>query len=104
MANAEMFEVTVVYALPERQVVKALTVEAGTTVYQAAAQSGLAAEFGLDLEQLELGVFGKAEKAPKERVLKAGERVEIYRPLLIDPKEARKARAEKVRKAKLQQG
>ncbi len=99
-----MIEVTVVYALPERQVVKTLTVEAGTTLYQAAERSGLAGEFGLDLASLELGVFGKVEKAPQERVLKAGERVEIYRPLLIDPKEARKARAEKVRKAKLQKG
>lgn len=97
-----MIRVTVVYALPDEQRVRALEVPAGTTVYAAAEQSGLASEAGLELDGVELGVFGKVEKAPRERVLQDGERVEIYRPLLIDPKEARKARAEKVRKARLQ--
>lgn len=45
-----------------------------------------------------MGVFGKAEPAPAQRVLVDGERVEIYRPLKIDPKAARKARAQRAGK------
>jgi putative ubiquitin-RnfH superfamily antitoxin RatB of RatAB toxin-antitoxin module len=55
---------------------------------------------GLDLSGCPLGIFGKAVSQPQERVLLEGERVEIYRPLLADPKEVRKLRAEKAAKAK----
>jgi putative ubiquitin-RnfH superfamily antitoxin RatB of RatAB toxin-antitoxin module len=99
MANAEL-AVEVVYALPEQQVVVALNVPAGSSLYEAARLSGLAERFGFELEAAGLGVFGKLEKAPRERVVRAGERVEIYRPLLIDPKAARQARADKARAAR----
>lgn len=54
----------------------------------------------LDLESAPLGIFGKAVPKPAERVLQSGERVEIYRPLIADPKEVRKQRAAKAKAAK----
>lgn len=96
----DLIAVEVAYALPEQQQIIALKVAAGTTALAAARQSGIAGLFGgLDLEQLPMGVFGKAVDAASH-VLAAGDRVEIYRPLLIDPKESRKARADKVKSAR----
>lgn len=91
----------VVYALPERQLVLSLTLPAGSSLLAAAEAALAGGQLPLQsLEGLELGVFGKLEKEPAQRVLQDGERVEIYRPLLVDPKEARKARAARVRAAK----
>lgn len=88
----------VVYALPDRQCLIGLDVAPGTTMLEAARQSGIAGRFpGLELEKASMGVFGKAEPDPACRVLVAGERVEIYRPLKLDPKAARRARAERAR-------
>ena len=65
-------------------------------MYDAVVQSGIADKFaGLDVDAVPMGVFGKAERKPKERVLEEGERVELYRPLIADPKEVRKKRAAK---------
>lgn len=92
---AHSIRVEVVFALPDRQRVIALDVDAGTTLYDAVRQSGIAAEFpGLvDLERSPVGVFGKLEKNARSRVLDDGDRVEIYRPLLFSPNARRKARA-----------
>lgn len=91
-----MIQIEVAYALPEKQMIIPLTVKKGTTMYDAVVQSGIAAKFeGLDVEAVPMGVFGKAERKPKERVLEEGERVELYRPLIADPKEVRKKRAAK---------
>lgn len=88
--------VEVVYALADKQKLLRLTVPHGTTVRQAALQSGMQAHFpDLDLHNSPLGIFGKAVSKPDERVLEEGERVEIYRPLIADPKEVRKQRAAK---------
>jgi len=90
----DMIKVEVAYALPEKQMLIPLQVKRGTTMFEAAVQSGIANKFeGLDLESAPMGVFGKAERKPKERVVEDGERVEIYRPLIADPKEVRKKRA-----------
>lgn len=87
-----MLEIEIVYGLADRQVLKSMTVAKGTTVREAALKSGLEVEFPeLDLQQAPLGIFGKAVK--DETVLRDGDRIEIYRPLLIDPKEARRKRA-----------
>ena len=87
-----MLEIEIVYGLADRQVLKGMTVAEGTTVREAALQSGLEEEFPeLDLQQAPLGIFGKAVK--DETVLHDGDRIEVYRPLLIDPKEARRKRA-----------
>jgi len=88
--------VEVAYALPERQRILALKVPAGTTMLDAAERSGIARLFeGLDLASAKMGIFGKAVADPRVHVLADGDRVEIYRPLTADPKEARKARARK---------
>lgn len=92
--SEEMIEVEVAYALPDRQELISLRVAAGTSMYDAAVQSKIEEKFpGLELSGTPMGIFGKAERKPKERVLLAGERVEIYRPLIADPKEVRKRRA-----------
>jgi len=94
---SESIDIEVAYALPERQLICALSVPLGTTALEAVTLSGIEAQFeNLVLEENpRLGIFGKAVKA--DHVLKPGERVEIYRPLLIDPKEVRKRRAEEAR-------
>ena len=70
---------------------------AGTSAREAVLLSGIAEAFpGLDVQGCPLGIFGKLLARP-ERVLEAGERVEIYRPLIADPKEVRKQRAARAR-------
>lgn len=93
--------VEVVYALPEKQKLLKLGMPAGTTVREAAIRSAMDSYFpGLDLATCPLGIFGKAVAKPEERVLEDGERVEIYRPLIADPKEVRKQRAAKAAQAR----
>jgi putative ubiquitin-RnfH superfamily antitoxin RatB of RatAB toxin-antitoxin module len=100
MAGADI-GIEVACALPERQLLLALTVPAGTTLLQAVARSRILEQFpALAPATLCYGVFGKREKKPEERVLQDGDRVEIYRPLLIDPVEARRARAARARAAR----
>ena len=93
---ADMIKVEVAYANPDKQKILALDVPLGTTVYQAAAMSGILKEFPeINLEESKMGLFGKAVRAPKDEVLREMDRVEIYRPLTIDPKVARANRAAK---------
>jgi putative ubiquitin-RnfH superfamily antitoxin RatB of RatAB toxin-antitoxin module len=88
--------VEVAYALPQRQALLAVDVPAGTTAIEAARLSGVAGQFeDIDLDNAKLGIFGKLV-APGQ-VLQEGDRVEIYRPLIADPKEVRKARAARVK-------
>lgn len=88
-----MLNIEIVYALPDRQVLKTMQVSAGTTVREAALQSGLEAGFPeLDVQTVKLGIFGKLVK--DDTVLREKDRVEMYRPLLIDPKEARRKRVQ----------
>ena len=89
---SETIDVEVAYALPDKQSIVPLTVPEGTTALAAAQQSGLDQQYeGLSLEDAKLGIFGKA--VSPGQVLREGDRVEIYRPLIADPKEVRKARA-----------
>ena len=89
--------IEIAFALPERQAVVALSVPLGTTASEAVALADLPARFpDLPAETLsgaDLGIFGKRLRAPQAHRLRAGDRVELYRPLLIDPKRARLARA-----------
>lgn len=95
----KMIAIEVAYALPEQQRIVAVEVPTGTTAYDAVVQSNITRFFpAIDLENAKLGIFGKAIKSTQEVV--AGDRIEIYRPLIADPKASRKARAEKVKKAK----
>ncbi|MEX1670473.1 RnfH family protein [Zhongshania guokunii] len=99
--NSKTIHVEVAYALPDKQRIVALELPEGTTVRAAALQSGLDKQFvELDLSAVDLGVFGKGVSKPEEQVLKNGDRVEIYRPLIVDPKEVRKQRAAKVKARK----
>ena len=96
MAEPGEIAIEVAYALPERQRILALKVPVGTTMLDAAERSGIARVFGgLDLATAKMGIFGKAVADPRRHVLADGDRVEVYRPLTADPKEARKARARK---------
>jgi putative ubiquitin-RnfH superfamily antitoxin RatB of RatAB toxin-antitoxin module len=96
MSNEEKIRVEVAYALPHKQALLEIQVAAGTTVLEAAQQSGIADKFdGVDLENAKFGIFGQVV-APRQ-VLRDGDRVEIYRPLIADPKEVRKARAERAK-------
>lgn len=93
---AKMIGVEVAYALPHKQMILALDVPVGTSVLEAAKLSGITAEFPeLQLESAKMGIFGKALPNPAAEEIRAGDRVEIYRPLLIDPKQARLNRAAK---------
>ncbi|MBD1553780.1 RnfH family protein [Pseudomonas typographi] len=86
--------VEVVHAAVDAQVLIALQVPQGTTASEALVLAGLAERFaGLDIAHCPVGVFGKLIKAPDEYVLQAGDRVEVYRPLLADPMEVRRQRA-----------
>ena len=82
-------DVEVIYALAEKQVLVRLRLPAGATVEEAVRRSGLLEKFAeIDPAGGKVGVFGRL--APLDRVLEAGDRVEIYRPLLADPKEVRR--------------
>jgi putative ubiquitin-RnfH superfamily antitoxin RatB of RatAB toxin-antitoxin module len=84
--------IEVAYALPDKQHVISLQVSQGTTIEQAVQLSGILDEFpDIDLTKNKLGIFGKLKKADVE--VREGERVEIYRPLIADPKQVRKQRA-----------
>lgn len=94
-------EVEVVYAQAGEQRLLCLRVPVGTTVREAALRSAMDEHFpGLDLSSAPLGIFGRLVAKPEERLLEAGDRVEIYRPLLADPKEVRKARAARAKAAR----
>jgi hypothetical protein len=89
-------QVEVAYATPERQEIVPVRVAEGASMLDAVRQSGIGDLFpGLDPESVDMGIFGKVVKEPAEHVLREGDRVELYRPLKIDPKQARKNRAQK---------
>ena len=80
------------YAKPDEQLILKLDVVPGTTLQQAIEQSGILDRFPeIDPTRLKAGVFGKLKKL--DQTLRAGDRVEIYRPLIADPKQVRKQRA-----------
>lgn len=89
------FQVEVAYALPHTQILKKLNVPAGCTVKQALILSGILNQFPeIDLTRNKLGIFGKITQP--NTFLQPYDRIEIYRPLIIDPKDARRIRAKKI--------
>lgn len=99
-----MINVEVAYALPDVQKIIPLKVEEGCTAYEAVIRSRIVDIFPeIDPESAPMGIFAKAIRDPKTEVLKEGQRVEIYRPLVIDPKQARANRAAKLKAEKEQQ-
>ncbi len=86
--------VEVVYALPENQYQRTVTLEEGSTIEQAIVASGLLElRRDIDLSRNKVGVFSRPVKLGD--TLQEGDRVEIYRPLIADPKELRRQRAER---------
>lgn len=84
--------VEVAYATPAKQIILECRVEPGTSARDAVAVSGIEQHFPeIDLENCDLGIFGKIIAADYE--LQDGDRIEIYRPLIADPKEIRRQRA-----------
>jgi len=89
---SEQISVEVVYALPEKQEFISVKLPEGATARQAIEQSGVLEKYPeIDLAKNKLGVFAKLTKP--DSVLRDRDRVEIYRPLIADPKEVRKQRA-----------
>lgn len=86
--------VQVCFAKPDMQILRDLTVPQGTTIEQALRRSGMLRDAPeIDLTVCRVGIYGKL-KAP-DTVLRDRDRIEIYRPLIADPKESRRKRAEK---------
>jgi len=86
--------IEVVYGLPHKQKLLSLPVEQGTTAEQAIIESGILGLFNeIDLAVNKIGIWNRAVKL--STVLDDADRIEIYRPLIADPKEVRKRRAEK---------
>jgi hypothetical protein len=94
MPESEKIFIEVAYATPAEQELLALDVEQNTTAEEAVKLSGILELFPeIDLSKNKLGIFGKV--VPATQVLQDKDRVEIYRPLIADPKESRRRRAEK---------
>jgi putative ubiquitin-RnfH superfamily antitoxin RatB of RatAB toxin-antitoxin module len=102
MSEDNSINVEVAYATPHKQAILEVQVAAGTTALEAAQQSGISDRFNdIDLDNAKLGIFGNLV-TPKQ-VLREGDRVEIYRPLIADPKEVRKARAARAKERRAQE-
>ena len=86
--------VEVVYALPDKQYLRAVTLEEGATVEQAIKASGLLSlRKDIDLNSNKVGIYSRPVKLGD--AVQDGDRIEIYRPLIADPKELRRQRAER---------
>ena len=91
-----MLHVEIVYALAQRSIVKALCLQPGASVGDALSAAAADENFqGLDLANATVGIFGKV--TARDQALKDGDRIEVYRPLLEEPKLARRKRASRNR-------
>jgi len=87
----ESIRVSVVYADPQRQITREIEIAADATVDAAIAASGIRHELPAGFAPADIGIFGN--KVARDARLRDGDRIELYRPLKIDPKEARRKRA-----------
>lgn len=93
MTSNENVRVEVVYALPAQQILKTVLVPPGSSVETTIRASGLLTQFPeIDLAKNKVGIFSKLVKL--DETVRDKDRVEIYRPLIADPKEVRRKRAE----------
>ena len=91
-----MITVEVAYATPAKQLILTVQVSAGTTVAECIDKSGIKQHFNdIDLSQQKVGIWNKASKL--DATPRDGDRIEIYRPLIADPKAVRKRRAERAK-------
>lgn len=89
---AEQLQVYLCYATAQREFIREMKVEAGTTIGQAIEASGVLAEFPeINLQAQPVGIYAK--KKTLDTVLRERDRIEIYRPLVADPKDSRRRRA-----------
>ena len=89
-----MLEVEVAYALSHQQFLRRLKMPSGSTVRQAIVQSGVLSKFPeIDLKSVKVGSFSRP--VDLDVLLNSGDRVEIYRPLILSPTDARRLRAER---------
>jgi len=88
---ADTLNIEVAYAESERQFLRRVVLPSGATVADEVKASGLEAEFAIDASNLAVGVWSKI--VARDTPLNDGDRVEVYRPLTADPKEARRRRA-----------
>lgn len=94
--SAEQIQIEVAYATPQRQQIIPLRVSLGTTVADAIDKSNIKHYFPeIDLEQQKVGIWSKAVKLDHE--LREGDRIEIYRALIADPKAVRRRRADQAK-------
>ncbi|WP_413699251.1 RnfH family protein [Psychromonas sp. KJ10-10] len=93
----EMIEIEVVYGLPHKQVLLSVSVPPNTSIKEGIILSGIIEHFPeIDPNTANVGIFSRPEKL--DTIIKNGDRIEIYRPLIADPKEMRKLRAAKMAK------
>ncbi len=98
MTDDDTIQVEVAYALPDEQMIIPVRVSRGCTAYEAVIRSGIVEHFPqIDPESAKMGIFSRLIPKPKETELQEGDRVEIYRPLQLDPKAARAARVKKAK-------
>lgn len=91
---AENVQVQVCYAKPEIQLLRDISVPRGTTLQEAIVRSGILRDMPeIDLLTCRVGIYAKLQTL--ETILRDGDRIEIYRPLIADPKESRRRRANK---------
>ena len=96
---SEKIVVEVVYAYPDRYFLKKLTLENPITIQNAIVQSGVLEKYTeIDLRQNKVGIFSRLAKLTD--MVENGDRIEIYRPLIADPKEIRRKKAEEQAKIK----
>lgn len=99
MDKTDLIPIEVIYPLPHEQVLFKTSVVSGATLKEGIIASGVLKHYPeLALDSLNVGIFGKL--AALDTILKARDRIEIYRPLLADPKEVRKQRAAEGKKMK----
>lgn len=106
---AETTNIEVAYALPDRQKIVELQVPVGTTAREAVQLSNITSFFpDLNVAAAPLGIFGnelgtRGLAAAEEYQVREGDRIEIYRPLIADPKEVRRQRAEEAKRRREQE-
>ena len=93
---AEQIAIEVAFALPKRQTLLSLQVPVGSSIRQAIERSGILASFPeIDLAVNKVGIWSRTAKLDEQ--VNEGDRIEIYRPLVADPKDMRRRRAEKAK-------
>ncbi|MCK9787943.1 RnfH family protein [Providencia rettgeri] len=99
MYTVSELNIEVTYALPEKQFLLSVKVKEGATIEESILASGiLALRDDIDLKKNKIGIYSRPAKLTD--LVQDGDRVEIYRPLIADPKELRRKRAEKSKEVK----